>query len=115
MDKCQIMVLLTDWDKQFPINTTEGKFVDLKNDPGIIAMAKLESDEATGGYKEFVLPIEYRSTTRKPKYVVVVACSSYLGDYFTGGEGSVLYVDEFSFEYDVTKLSDEQRAKINYR
>lgn len=115
MDKCQIMVLLTDWDKQFPINTTEGNFVDLNNDSGIIAMGKLESDEATGGYREFVLPIEYRSTTRKPKYVVVVACSSYLGDYFTGGEGSVLYVDEFSFEYDATKLSDEQRAKINYR
>lgn len=114
-DKCQLMVLLTDWDKQFNINTTEGKFVDLANDPSIIASVKYESEVTTGGYKEFVLPIEYRDLTRTPKYVVVVACSSYMGDYFTGGEGSTLYVDEFSFEYDVTTLTEEQKAKVNYR
>ena len=28
------------------------------------------------------------------------ACASYLGDYFTGGVGSLLYVDEFEFVYD---------------
>lgn len=115
MDKCQIMVLLTDWDEQFPINTQEGHFVDVANDPHIIASVKYESDINTGGYQEFVLPLEYRDLTRTPKYVVIVACSSYLGDYFTGGEGSTLYVDEFSFEYDITKLTDEQKAKVNYR
>lgn len=114
MDKCQLMVLLTDWPDQFEINTTEGTFVDFQNDPNIIAFAKYESDVKTNGYKEFVLPIEYRNS-RTPKYVVVVACSSYLGDYFTGGEGSTLYVDEFSFEYDITKLTPEQKAKVNYR
>ena len=34
-----------------------------------------------------------------PKYVVISACASSLGDYFTGGVGSVLYVDEFEFIY----------------
>ncbi|MBQ8854847.1 MAG: PCMD domain-containing protein, partial [Bacteroidales bacterium] len=36
---------------------------------------------------------------RKPKYIVAVACSSLYGDYFTGGQGSVMYVDEWEFMY----------------
>lgn len=113
-DKCQLMVLLTDWTEQFEINTTDGKFVDFDNDPNIIGYGKYQSDVTTGGYREFVIPIEYRNS-RTPKYIVIVAASSYLGDYFTGGEGSTLYVDEFSLEYDVTRLTEEQKAKVNYR
>ena len=100
MDKCQIQVLLTDWDKPFHINTTTGKFVDVAGDPAIIAHGILESDEATDGFVEFTIPLEYRNLERKPKYVVVSACASSLGDYFTGGVGSVLHVDEFEFLYD---------------
>ena len=100
MDKCQIQVILADWDAPFPINTTKGNFVDIDNDPHIIAFGRLESDESTGGnYREFTIDLEYRSMTRKPKYVVISACASSLGDYFTGGVGSVLYVDEFKFDY----------------
>lgn len=100
MDKCQIQVILTDWDKPFHINTTAGKFVDVAGDPAIIAHAVLESDETTDGFVEFTLPLEYRNLERKPKYVVVSACASSLGDYFTGGVGSVLHVDEFEFVYE---------------
>ena len=115
MDKCQIQIFITDWTGQFTINTTSGKFVDIENDPCIIAHAKFESDVNTGGYKEFTLPLVYRDNKRKPAFIVISACASYLGDYFTGGEGSTLYVDEFSFEYDVTKLDASQKAQINYR
>lgn len=100
MDKCQIQVILTDWDKPFHINTTAGEFVDVAGDPAIIAHGILESDEATDGFVEFTIPLEYRNLERKPKYVVVSACASSLGDYFTGGVGSVLHVDEFEFLYD---------------
>ena len=100
-DRCQITVLLTDWDKPFRINTTTGTFVDVKNDPGIIAFARLETGEDTGGkYKEFTLPLEYRDKTRRPKYVVIACAASYLGDYFTGGVGSTMHVDEFEFIYE---------------
>lgn len=100
-DKCQITVILTDWDKPFRINTTAGQFVDVDKDPGIIAYARFESDENTGGkYREFTLPLEYRDKTRKPKYVVIACAASYLGDYFTGGVGSTMYVDEFEFVYE---------------
>lgn len=98
-DKCQITAFLTDWDKPFLINTTTGQFVDMYADY-IIASAKLESDEATDGYREFRLDFEYRDTERKPTYIVISACASYLGDYFTGGVGSTLYVDEFELIYE---------------
>ncbi len=99
MDKCQIQVILADWDEPFQVNTTKGQFVDIENDPHIIAHGKIESDEATDGYREFVIDLEYRDTERTPKYVVISACASYLGDYFTGAVGSTMYVDEFEFVY----------------
>lgn len=99
-DKCQILVCLTDWSEPFKINTTLGQFVDFENDPAIIAFGKMESSESTDGqYREFTLPLEYRDKTRKPKYVVIACCASYLGDYFTGGIGSTMYIDEFEFIY----------------
>jgi hypothetical protein len=36
---------------------------------------------------------------RKPKYIVVSACSSLYGDYFTGAQGSVMYIDNWEFIY----------------
>ena len=100
-DKCQIMVFLTDWDEPFRVITASQTFVDLDNDPNIIALGKIESDQDTGGqYKAFECELEYRDTVRKPKYIVAVACSSKLGDYFTGGQGSVMYVDEWELVYE---------------
>ena len=42
--------------------------------------------------------IAYRND-RTPTLLTVVTSSSYLGDYFTGGSGSVVYFDEFQFIY----------------
>lgn len=99
-DKCQIQVFLTDWDAPFTVNTTAGVFVDFENDEHIIAFGKLESDETVTDYREFQIDLEYRDKTRTPKYIVISCCASYLGDYFTGGEGSKLVVDEFELVYD---------------
>jgi hypothetical protein len=100
MDKAQILVLLTDWAEPFRVATATGRFVDVNNDPGIIAAAVLETDVDTQGkYQEFELVLEYRDLLRKPKYIVVTACSSMYGDYFTGGMSSVMYVDNFEFVY----------------
>lgn len=111
-DRCQIQVILTDWEKPFTINTSNGVFVDLQNDPAIIAYAKFESDETVTNFKEITLPLVYRNN-RTPKYIVVVFASSYLGDYFTGGEGSTLIVDEFSLEYSPSNITSEQMAQTN--
>lgn len=99
----QIQFILTDWDAPFRIDTSAGTFVDVENDGHIIAYATLDLGQ-TDGYQPFTLELEYRDRTRTPKYVVIVAAASKYGDYFTGGVGSTLYLDEFSFVYDPAEL-----------
>lgn len=106
MDICQIQILLTDWDKPFTVNTVNGDFVDFDNDPHIIAYGKLEDNTSSASYKEFEIKLKYRDTERTPKYIVITACASKYGDYFTGGVGSTLLVDEFEFVYNPDDLSE---------
>lgn len=114
VDICQIQVFLTDWEGQFRINTNERVFVDVDNDPNIIAYGKIESnvntstkDNLVNGYEPFTIKLDYRDLTRKPTMIVIVAAASKYGDYFTGGIGSTLYLDEFSFVYDPSELEAE--------
>lgn len=114
VDICQIQVFLTDWEGQFRINTNERVFVDVDNDPNIIAYGKIESnvntstkDNLVNGYEPFTIKLDYRDLTRRPTMIVIVAAASKYGDYFTGGLGSTLYVDEFSFVYDPSELEAE--------
>ena len=114
MDKCQIQIFLTDWDKPMLINTTSQQFVDFAADY-IIAHGKLEDSTEYSDYVKFTIPLEYRTLTKKPKHIVICAAASYLGDYFTGGIGSTLYVDEFRLVYDIAELDDADASKVNYR
>ena len=106
MDVCQIQVFLTDWDKPKRINNTlPDGLVDFSYDnKDIIAYGKFEPEVSLENsmteYDDFVIDLEYRDLTRKPKYIVITACASRYGDYFTGGVGSTLYVDEFELVYD---------------
>ena len=97
-DTGHVIVILTDWEEQFHVLSAEKVFVDFENDPGIIAYGRVAVSEDTEGFISFEMPLEYRST-RKPTKIVIVASSSALGDYFTGGRGSVLHLDEFEFVY----------------
>lgn len=97
-DVGQIQIMLTDWDGPFRISTSEGKFVDI-NDSHIIGYGTMDLN-ATSGYQEFKINVDYRDRTRKPTYIVIVASASKYGDYFTGGVGSTLYLDEFELVYD---------------
>lgn len=105
-DKCSIAVFLTDWNEPKEFDTSKGNdkggLIDQsKNNPDIIAYGKLETDEDTGGeYRKFKIDLEYWRPDAKPSYIVIVASSSYKGDYFTGGEKSLLYVDEFELVYE---------------
>ncbi|MCM1501426.1 MAG: PCMD domain-containing protein [Bacteroidales bacterium] len=113
-DIAQIQVILTDWDAPFNVDTGNKRFVDVQNDPAIIAYGTMDCNR-TDGYVEFTIPIVYRDVTRTPKYIVVVGAASKYGDYFTGGVGSLLYLDEFSFEYDLASLTPEQANQVNYK
>ncbi len=99
MDICQIYVVLADWPSgYFEVSTGDSKFIDIANDPNIIGYGSLENNTNTGGWQSFEIPIEYRSN-RIPTTCVIVCSSSKYGDYFTGGVGSTLKVDEFEFVF----------------
>ena len=102
-DIMQIMVsLVADGEAgPFDVISSEPGKPDLQNDPRVIAFGEILASENTGGkYVEFELPLTYKEgDARKPAYVIIVACASYRGNYFTGGVGSTLYVDGFEFTY----------------
>ncbi len=101
LDKAKILVILTDWDEPFNVNTTKGWFVDQENDEHIIAYSLMDSDYDTNGeFIEFEHELEYRRLDATPKYAVVIACASALADEFTGSTESVMWADEWEFVYD---------------
>ena len=87
-----------------PTYKDQNVIIDLASDPtviarGIVNVGMSDPDgDGNADWVEFELPLEYRDF-RNPTYVVVTAASSYLGDYFTGGHGSVLLIDDFEFVY----------------
>lgn len=110
-DLCSIYILLCDWSAPFRVETHNNKFVDI-NDTNVLAYGELPIEECTGegmtGYEYFEIPIVYRDITRKPSYILIVASASKYGDYFTGGKGSTLYIDEFSLGFDYNAESFEK-------
>jgi hypothetical protein len=100
-DSCHIYIALTDWDEPYRIKTkkTERQLFD-KNSENVIAYAELTQGETTTEYKQVDLNLTYRYTNRKPNYILVVASASKYGDFFVGGEGSKLWVDNFELIYE---------------
>ena len=94
----RIEVILTDWTGPYNITTNYERFIDGATDPHVIGRAVIELKKATNGYVYFEVPIEYRDD-RTPTYVDITATPSRYGEFFTGGSGSTLYVDEFEFKY----------------
>lgn len=111
-DQCQILAFLTDWDSPFRVNTNTKTFVDLDNDPGIIALGQFNTSESSAEYIEITIPLVYRSNDRIPGYIVIAGASSRFGDYFTGGIGSVLYLDQFELIYDPAELTEDEYEKV---
>lgn len=100
-DTCHIYIALTDWDEPYEIRTNpKNRQIFDRNSPAIIAYGELLCGESTDGFEEFEIELNYRATNRKPKYILVTSAASKYGDFFTGGAGAVLYVDEFKLEYD---------------
>lgn len=82
-------------------NPTSGLFD--KNDERVIAYGELPASECgttKGQWKEFNIPLEYKSLTVKPKYIIIVCSASKYGDYFTGSSKSVMYLDDFELIYE---------------
>jgi hypothetical protein len=55
--------------------------------------------DSKGEWKRVAIPLVYRKLNKQPTHLLVVFSASKYGDYFHGGEGSTLYLDDFSLEY----------------
>lgn len=100
-DTCSVYIALGDWSEPVEIRTNpkNRKLFD-RSDPNIIAYAEFNSGKSTNDYTLLDLELEYRATNRIPTYLIVVFSASKYGDFFTGGEGATLLIDEFNLEYD---------------
>lgn len=101
-DTCHIYVALTDWTEPLEVYTKPSERVLFNKDADyVIAYGELTYSGEMSAYKPFEIKLKYRDTSRVPTYLQITCAASKYGDYFTGGEGSVLYVDQFSFDWDL--------------
>lgn len=105
MDICSVFIILSKGTYKVDntdVNTllTEDK---VKNNDQFIAYGELPIEDCVdtkGDWKEFEIPLKYKNLTEKPTHIIVVCSSSKYGDYFTGGDGSTMYLDDFSLIYE---------------
>ena len=97
-DEGSIDVSLLDCKSLSAIDTAKEKFVEAEKNPDCVGFGKLILKEDTKGYVKFELNIEYKND-KTPTYIVIAATPSRYGEFFTGSSDSVLYVDEWQFNY----------------
>lgn len=101
-DEGQIYIALT--SSPVSIKTKTKQLFDPKADY-VLAYGQItltESFGADGSMEMIEIPLEYndRAKTTKPTHLVIVCSASKYGDFFSGGEGSTLYVDDFELVYE---------------
>lgn len=101
-DSCHIYVALADWTAPFEIRTNpKNRQLFDKDSPSIIAYGELVYAGTMENYEEFEIKLDYRDTSRVPTYLQITCATSKYGDYFTGGTGATLYIDQLSFGWDL--------------
>ena len=107
-DRAIVYIALGDWDyRKFggsqdspvEVNTTDKSTFFDPSSEAVIAYGHFITDQSTNGWVDVEIPLEYRSFTRKPTHIIVLAAASMLGDYFTGSSDSVLWIDSLQLEY----------------
>lgn len=100
-DTCHIYIALTDWTAPYEIRTNPSNRQLFNKDADyVIAYGELLYSGTMEDYQPFEIELKYRDYFKKPTYIQITCAASKYGDYFTGANGAVLYVDEFSLDYD---------------
>lgn len=113
-DKCQVFIALGTWDyKKYggspecpvQVNTTNPTTKFAPDGESVIAYGEYTLDHSTlnaegkEDWMEISIPFVYADNFTVPTHVVISFASSSLGDYFTGSDQSVLWVDDVRFVY----------------
>jgi len=100
-DTCVIWCALIDSPEPFEIRTNPKNRQLFDSDmPSVIAYGKIQYGETIPEYVPFECQLDYKDTNRVPKYILITASASKYGDYFTGGNGAVLNLDDLELIYD---------------
>lgn len=104
-DICSIFIALAKDTYQVDNTDTNTLLTEekIKNSDQFIAYGELPIEQCISTekkWKEFNIPLKYKNMTDKPTHIIIVCTSSKYGDYFTGGDGSTMYLDDFSLIYD---------------
>jgi hypothetical protein len=100
-DTCVVWCALIDSDQPYEVRTNpKNQHLFDPNGSEVVAYGRMQCGYDVPNYVPFEVQFEYVATNRKPKYLIVVASSSKYGDYFTGGDGAVMCVDDFELVYD---------------
>ena len=70
------------------------------NDKRVVAYAQLTQGNDVNEWTSHTLELKYKDNTHIPTHIQVVASSSKYGDYFTGGVGSLLVLDNLKLHYE---------------
>lgn len=84
------------------IRTKPGKEQNLFsiNDPRVIAYGQFTQGQTIDSWTSEVINIDYKNTELQPTHILIVASSSKYGDFFTGGVGSTLQLDNLKLIYE---------------
>ena len=100
-DTCIVWCALIDSPQPVEIRTNpSNRSLFDPNGPDVVAYGKFQSGQSIPEYIPFEIELDYNSTSRVPTYILIVGSASKYGDYFTGGAGSVLYLDDLELMYD---------------
>lgn len=100
-DTCIVWVALIDTPEPFEIRTSpSNRQLFDPNGDYVVAYGCMQHGESIPAWTPFEFELTYRSTSRKPTYILITCSASKYGDYFTGGNGSILCVDDFELLYD---------------
>ena len=102
-DQAQIYVALS--TEPVSIETKKAAKLFNKDDACILAYGERTFDAAfgpDGALEQVDIPLEYyeKAKTTGAKYLIIVCSASKFGDYFSGGPGSVMYLDDFELVYE---------------
>lgn len=109
MDEGIIYLALLDgsvMDSEYPeypvvIKTKTSQLFD-KNRSDVIAYGekRFVGNTEGEGLVEFIIPLDYNTTDAKAQYLLLTCAASRGGDYFVGGSGSNMWLDDFEFIYE---------------
>ena len=113
-DEAQLFIALGNWDyKKYggspecpvQVNTTDMTTKFNPNGEAVIAYGEYTLSQSTTvaggeeGWVEIAVPFVYKDNFTVPTHIVISYASSRLGDYFTGSDQSILWVDDVKLVY----------------